>query len=473
MKNKKAKADFFQQNKEIFLIILFFIILQVYFFSGFSYVSWDESVYIGMAKHIYSFGKVGLWEDLRPWALPLFIGPFWKLGVNIITFSKAVILVFSCLAIYLVYRLGKEIFDKKTGLLASTILSITPVFFFYSTKILTEIPSVFFALLSTYLFAKKRFFYSGLFAGISFLTKFPQIILAVLFVISLLIFRSNKEQKKRQKKEQKFLDARNFITGLFLIILLSILLNISFYKNPVHTFVKAAPHQANILSSESNSYLYYIFELAKNNFLYVFVIFPVYFVFRTRQKSKELLTVILLVFLIYFSVIPNRQLRFSILFIPFMSILSAAGIFLAMQRIKKYGPALIIFIFLLILGSSTIVLKDISYYNWVVAKEPEKFSGVHKILENEKKGYVLTTDPIPAAYTDLKFIPFYYSVDEGYAVFLEKEANASAVIFDENFYPCFDKECNEKKQQMLRTLRQDKSLELRNKYGSYYVFVRK
>ena len=39
---------------------------------------WDESVYMGMGKYIYSNGQIGLWEDIRPIVLPLILGLFWK-----------------------------------------------------------------------------------------------------------------------------------------------------------------------------------------------------------------------------------------------------------------------------------------------------------------------------------------------------------------------------------------------------------
>jgi hypothetical protein len=43
-------------------------------------VTWDESVYVGLGKYLYSNGASGIYEPFRPILLPLVLGALWKLA---------------------------------------------------------------------------------------------------------------------------------------------------------------------------------------------------------------------------------------------------------------------------------------------------------------------------------------------------------------------------------------------------------
>jgi len=74
----------------IFLLIRIFFLATRYHLPG-----WDESVYIGMGKYIYSHGAIGLWESIRPINLPLITGAFWAAGLNPILFGEITIMLFA------------------------------------------------------------------------------------------------------------------------------------------------------------------------------------------------------------------------------------------------------------------------------------------------------------------------------------------------------------------------------------------
>lgn len=167
----------------IILLLIVFFITKLSVFHGYNLPIWDEAVYIGMGKYIYSWSHSGLWEPLRPIAWPLILGFFWKIGFNIIVVSKFIALLFASANIFMVYMVGKKLFNKDIAIIASILLMITDVFFKSSTYALTDIPSTFFALLAIYYLVKDKFFISGLFTGISFLFRFPQGIILLVVLI--------------------------------------------------------------------------------------------------------------------------------------------------------------------------------------------------------------------------------------------------------------------------------------------------
>ena len=107
---------------------------------------WDEAVYMGMGKYLFSSGNIGFWEIVRPIGLPLILGLIWKSGLNYLFFSEFMVILFSIGNIILTYMIGKKAVNKKVGFIASLMLAITSVFFLYTNYILTEIPSTFFIL---------------------------------------------------------------------------------------------------------------------------------------------------------------------------------------------------------------------------------------------------------------------------------------------------------------------------------------
>ena len=101
-------------------------------------------------------------------------------------------------SILLIFYMGKNLFNEKTGLIAAFLLSIFPLNVIYSTRITPEVPLAFFMALSVFMFLlgeqrkKDRgflnlknlyFLLSGVFLGIGYLTKESAIILASFFIL--------------------------------------------------------------------------------------------------------------------------------------------------------------------------------------------------------------------------------------------------------------------------------------------------
>src|SRR5262249_48287057 len=143
---------------------------------------WDEAVYIGMGKHLYTFGNAGLWEMIRPVGLPLLLGLFWTARLPIFLWELALI-GFAVGYAILTYLIGKRLFGRESGLFAALLVIGSTTFFREAGKFLTEIPSTFFALACLYALLNRRLAYAGVCAAAAAMFKFPHLMLASMFLM--------------------------------------------------------------------------------------------------------------------------------------------------------------------------------------------------------------------------------------------------------------------------------------------------
>ena len=109
---KKIKS-FVEKNKSILLILLLALLTRILLFFSYHQIWWGSSVYIGMGKYIFSLGKQGLWEPIRPIIWPIILGYFWKLKLNPIFFGRLLIIIMSLVIIYLTFYITKKLYNSK------------------------------------------------------------------------------------------------------------------------------------------------------------------------------------------------------------------------------------------------------------------------------------------------------------------------------------------------------------------------
>ncbi|MFH1593021.1 MAG: glycosyltransferase family 39 protein [Candidatus Woesearchaeota archaeon] len=184
---------FKQKNNLVFVgIVLFALAIRLYYFilTNNQPVWWDEAEYLSTAKH----WAMGIPYDInpqRPVLLPLLetIILFLGGGEGIIRFF--LVLIPSIGVVIVSYLLGKEMFNKKIGLITSAIMGGFWLLLFNTVRMHVEAMLMFFVYLSIFCFWKgfvkensKYKLLTGLFLGLGFLTKFT----ASLTVFSLLLF---------------------------------------------------------------------------------------------------------------------------------------------------------------------------------------------------------------------------------------------------------------------------------------------
>ena len=185
-------------------IFLIAFIIRVYYFI-YTYnqpLWWDEAEYMSMAKNIL-YGIPFDFNPQRPILFPLLISLFLWLGEGAVRFFISFL---PSLGIVIVtYLLGREIYNKEVGLIASFIMAVFWSLLFDTTRIHADVLGLFFSLLGVYLFwngylikkSVKLTSLGFLFMVLAFMVK-VNMILTVLIVLIFLIITEKLEFLKEK-----------------------------------------------------------------------------------------------------------------------------------------------------------------------------------------------------------------------------------------------------------------------------------
>jgi len=207
IKTIKRKIKKMRPEVWLILILVFALTLRLWFFVGIGFN--DDSYYLDFADDIYNGKKFtpprGVHWGIRIGVyLPVVF--FWKL-LGISEFSTSFFTLLTSLgSILIVYLIGKELFNSKTGLIAAFLLSIFPLDVIYSTQIGPDIPFQFFSILSLFFLLKSEksknrikpriyILLSGLSLGLSYL--FKELIPVMLLVMAFYVIWNNDLNKRK------------------------------------------------------------------------------------------------------------------------------------------------------------------------------------------------------------------------------------------------------------------------------------
>jgi hypothetical protein len=360
-------------NKKLLSVLIISLLARIFYFIYSHPIWWDAAVYLSMAKYIFTLGNLGLWEPIRPLLWPLLLGLGFVSNINIIIWAYILTTICSIGIIYLVFEIAKKLYGEKVALLSAILVSLTWILFYFNVRMYTEIPSLFFALLALYFFLKEKPFLVGAFTALAFLTKFPQGI--ILIVFTLLYIKSFKKLSK-------------LYLPFILITLPYFILNFYLYGSFINNLLLASEVVANAgLWIFQQPWYFYPLELFKQNILYLFAIPGIYFAIKKKHYA---LLLPLVLFLIYFTQMPHKEIRFAILFIPYLAILASNAYY-------RYFTETKVFI-LIILVIFTINFQVDS------ANENSFFS----FLEEDIQGEILVTHPLTAYYLGTDSTPMYF-----------------------------------------------------------------
>jgi hypothetical protein len=403
---------------------------------------WDEAVYTGMGKHISSGGASGLWEPIRPVGLPLVLGLIFITGLPFELSAEIALLAFSVGLLALVYLLAKKIFNAPTGILAVLLMMWTSVFFVQSSLILTEVPSTFFAVLSLYLLTQRRLFFSGMSAGMAALFKFPHVLLPVAIAAFICIAVAHRDRVHAA-----------LVAGAGYAVIAGplLLFHAVRYGSALEPFLLASSHQANpllVVHGIAANALFYLASAVRENVFFLFVPVGIYAILREKNKESAGVAVAAILYLVYFTFIPNKQERFLLLFLPFFAIISAYGFYslLVGMRGSTWKSATILAVIVMVAGASAYgtLMSDAEWYRYRGSVE-------HGIYDLPVRGTVLTSDPVFAYYNDNLFIPYYFSTADGEGIaarrdaLIDRMATAEAVVYSADGFYCAqgDERCSE------------------------------
>lgn len=300
-------------KKELILLIILVI-------SSFIFINpnteWDEYVYLLNAK--YFAGEKIYFEDIRPPLLPLTLSVFNLLNIESLNFLLPILLFTLLLLVFYKYA-G----DYKPLLLFMTF----PIVLLYSQKFMTSIPSTLLVLTSVMLMklhAEKKsnkFLYSSfLTASLAALTRYPLGLTYFIITILYLVFLKKKNIKS-------LIIAQLFF---FLPIILWV------YYIGVEPF-----YYAFLWASNSISFLHYF---TNSPMIIGPSLLLLFFLFKYKYKREDLwfLTPLIVLFL-FFQLFSNKEDRYLIPILPFLSIL-----LIKCFKIKENNYIALIIIFFII-----------------------------------------------------------------------------------------------------------------------------
>ncbi|MDO8563643.1 MAG: glycosyltransferase family 39 protein [Nanoarchaeota archaeon] len=211
-KKEKVKELFKEPYKiAIGVILMLGILVRFYFYNIAKDQAhwWDTLAYGGLAKNII----LNLWNDntflaheaiIRPPLLPWIWSILLRFGLSDAGTIILLEIIPSVLCIWFIYLIAKELYDEKIGLISAFIASFSWVFLFYSLRIMTDMPSLFFSLVSIYYFLKsyeevksKEFAISVAFLALAVITRYSYGVLAVVYIIFLAIIHKHHFLKKK------------------------------------------------------------------------------------------------------------------------------------------------------------------------------------------------------------------------------------------------------------------------------------
>ncbi len=428
---------------------------------------WDEAVYIGMGKYLLSSGSSGLWEEIRPPLIPMLLGTLGKLGIDRVGGGRVLMLMFVLGILMLTYLLGKEIANEGVGIAAAALVALTPIVVGQSSRIMTEIPSTFFALLAWYLYLQKKgLFWPGIMMGLATLTRFPQGLLVLVLGAAVL-------QMPRQERARQAVLAG---AGMMVVMVPFVLFNAAFYsgdgENPVaaslRPFIEGARHQASPF--HPGSALFYGKVLMQQNVLFMAALLGIAAAWNRHRKW-----LILAPFLLglYFSLIPNKQERFILVIVPYVALLAAVGLFHAVRIVQRTRWRWPLNIFVIVaLGAAMLTpISKIYEQNQAAPDAPDPRTSFF-IKLGQGAGSILTTTPLPAAYTDRRFIPMYDNPARALETYRRFGRQAAEVLYHSGFYPCQDTACEQAKQALDQEIRRNRLIEQYEFDGEQYGLYR-
>ncbi|MBN2042496.1 MAG: glycosyltransferase family 39 protein [Candidatus Aenigmarchaeota archaeon] len=432
------------------VLLVFFLVSVIHMVTKFHFILWDEAVYIGIGKYLFSNGAIGLFEVIRPPGLPMILGLLWFFGAGKIIIYDLIITLFSLGNIYLAYLIGKKLFGEKEGLVASVILAITPVFLYNSFRIMTEIPSAFFVLFAVYLYTEKRPISAGVSAGLAVTFRFTSGI--ILPAIILLVFLESRKKPEKMVKSLLFL-----LAGFIVIVSPYLFYNQYYYGDPFYSLSLAGQHSYNpvhAINDPLTNVLYYPSAMFWDNMLLSFALFSL--IYAADNKKVRNMLLIAGVCLAVFTLIPNKQIRFGLTFLPFLSVLASFGL-LKMREYMislKRKPLTVLFSVMVILAVSASLYGDLVRFNSFPSEKPDIVDEYYMYFEGFD-GTILTSDPVHVAYSDISMIPYYNNITDAHLIYDRYSGSSDYVVFSFNPFPCFDGECETLREELFDKIGQN------------------
>jgi 4-amino-4-deoxy-L-arabinose transferase-like glycosyltransferase len=409
-------------NFALVCILLFAFGIRLYYFNINEAIWWDEGQYLSMAQIFAGITNNDL-PILRPPLIPLIWAGLYKMGLGNEFVFRLTELLFSIAGVFLTYLIGKSLYNKNIGIIASFLMSVFWMHLFYSARLLVGIPSLTILLLAVYYFWKgymikekpTYIWLLGASIGLGILVRFPGGIILPIILIFLII-----------KEKITFIkDKQLWISFTMLILTLSPYLIWSYikYSDPFFPFTAGVK---GIVREQVSGYGHGMFDYLKlflphylHTIFFVLlliglVILIIDFIIKMdlilKRKINNSWNDIFIILwislpLIYFGFfIPNNEDRFLFYIFPAVFIIIAKGSLNIYNVIKKFNKtiAVITMILILLIGAG----EQLVYAEKIIKHKANSFTHVKEVglwlKEHSKKEDIIfnSYQPINAYYSE-------------------------------------------------------------------------
>ncbi|MBI2148943.1 glycosyltransferase family 39 protein [Candidatus Woesearchaeota archaeon] len=207
MKIDKIKEFTKNRNNQLFLLIIIIAVLirGYYFYTTLDQpLWWDEAEYMMMAKSM-AFDIEHHFEAVRP-VLFSFISALWFKVVGYSElFPRFLMFLLSIITVMYTYLLGKTIYNEKVGLIASSLMAVSPLSLFFTTRLLVDLPSLCFFTVAGYYFYNyiktennKNLYTAFIITGIGTLFRITTAVILIVVLIYLILTEKLSFLKKKE-----------------------------------------------------------------------------------------------------------------------------------------------------------------------------------------------------------------------------------------------------------------------------------
>lgn len=381
---------YLKENLILIAVLIFAAIIRLYFFFkvGEQPIWWDEGDYLSLAKIWALDMTYPDWYEhfvnLRPVLYPFVLFSFLKIGLGEMSIRFFTLLIPSIVIVYLTYRLGTSLYNKAIGAAAAVMMSVYWVGLFYTYRILTDIPSVFFGIASLYIFweyyiqrgKSSGLYISMLFGVLAFSVRFPLALIPISMALFLLFI------KKWRVIQDKTIWKGAGYTLLFLSPYLIYFIITKFYALKFYLVSGATVDDPlewaviPFLGGLSFAYFKIAIILGVLSFYTLIVYGDMIWKQKTTKFNADVFLIIFFVVHLYFFIAVIREMtdRWLLVMMPPLFIIAGKGLYWTYSLIKPYSKiAGIVIVSILLLGG---VYQNLKHSNALIMIKKDTYKEI-------------------------------------------------------------------------------------------------